>query len=376
MKIVILINSMAGGGAERVTSTLADYLDRNAHAVTIVCLHHVDCYYALPSGVNLYYLSSGKYANGLGKILFLPLYSWEFARLLDRIAPDAVLSLLTRANFVHVLTRWFGNRRPIIVSERCDIAAFSLRDRSRASAAFMKIMIRILYHYAHEIIAISNGVKESLLQIGITTPIRVIYNPQPVERIRHRSLQSTAESLSLRRYNLVMCGRLEYQKNHQHMIDALALVTQHCDVHLTILGKGPLLHHLEERSKTLGVADRITFLGWVAAPFSVMRRADVFVLSSLAEGFGNVIVEAMACGLPVVSTDCPSGPREILMDGACGELVPVGDARLLADAIISLLRDEARRSDLGRRSNARARDFDVDAICGQYVTALKRLPGF
>jgi len=375
MKIVILINSMAGGGAERVTSTLADYLDRNAHHITIVCLHHVDCSYALPSGVNLHYLRSGKYAIGLVKILLLPLFAWEFARLLDRINPDAVLSLLTRSNFVHALTRWWGNKRPILVSERCDLASFSHKGRGWMSAMAMKKMIYWLYHDARLIIAISNGVSDSLVQLGVRTPIRVIYNPQPIERIRQLAAHSRPMPLSTRRYNLVTCGRLEHQKNHHGMIEALALVARQCDVHLTILGKGPLLRSLEEHSKALGVADRITFAGWVANPFSVMRQADLFVLGSSAEGFGNVIVEAMACGLPVVSTDCPSGPREILADGAFGELVPAGDTGRLADTIISLLKDEGRRSDLGRLSQERAKDFDVDVICQQYVAVLNIPPG-
>jgi glycosyltransferase involved in cell wall biosynthesis len=133
-----------------------------------------------------------------------------------------------------------------------------------------------------------------------------------------------------------------------------------------ILGEGGERDRIESLAESLGVADDVWLPGFVDNPYKYMRRADVFALSSEWEGFGNVVVEAMACGTPVVSTDCPSGPAEILADGEFGRLVPVGDDGALADAVAATL-DDPLPDD---RLRARADDFSYDTIAGEYLDVL------
>jgi glycosyltransferase involved in cell wall biosynthesis len=136
---------------------------------------------------------------------------------------------------------------------------------------------------------------------------------------------------------------------------------------LVLVGQGPLQDELTALARELGISDRVVFAGWQENPFAWMANADLFVLSSRFEGFGNVVIEAMACGLPVVSTDCPSGPSEILAGGDTGILVPVGNARALADAMCAVLEDGNLRAQLADKSRRRVPEFDISVIGRQYL---------
>jgi glycosyltransferase involved in cell wall biosynthesis len=159
---------------------------------------------------------------------------------------------------------------------------------------------------------------------------------------------------------------LKDEKNQALLFHAFALLLETVDARLMLLGEGPLRGKLEALSRKLGVADKIVMPGFVTDPAPFYRTADLFVLSSDYEGFGNVIVEALACGLPAVSTDCPSGPAEILENGRFGQLTPVGDAVALADAMAESLAAEHDREALRRR----AADFSPARAAKQYLQLL------
>lgn len=175
------------------------------------------------------------------------------------------------------------------------------------------------------------------------------------------------------RIRYLACGRLVEQKGYPYLFEAFARVVKEQDAELHILGKGPLQGKLEVQAEKLGVAGRVYFLGFRANPFLHMRAADVFVLSSLWEGFGNVIVEAMAMGTPVISTDCPHGPNEIITNGVNGLLVPPGDAAALARAMLRLADDASLRERLAQAGQLRAQDFSADRIAGEFAAVLRKL---
>ena len=164
---------------------------------------------------------------------------------------------------------------------------------------------------------------------------------------------------------VVAAGRLTKEKDFATLLRAVALVQREREVRLMILGEGIERQQLEALASDLAIATTVALPGFVANPFRYMRRAAVFVLSSRSEGFGNVLVEAMACGTPVVSTDCPSGPGEILQGGRFGRLVPIGDAKAMADAIVAQL-DGAHTA----AAMQRARTFSLDAALEGYRRAL------
>jgi glycosyltransferase involved in cell wall biosynthesis len=165
---------------------------------------------------------------------------------------------------------------------------------------------------------------------------------------------------------LLACGRLKALKGFDYLIDALVAVRKTVPAHLWIVGEGEERSALELKIKRLGLEGCVRLVGFQENPFKYMAAADVFVLSSLYEGFGNVIVEAMACGVPVVATNCPYGPGEIIEDGKNGILAPPADAAALAAAILRVLKDEDIRKKLSIEGKNRASDFNAHTIAAAY----------
>jgi glycosyltransferase involved in cell wall biosynthesis len=236
----------------------------------------------------------------------------------------------------------------------------------------MRSLIKRLYPKATQISAISYGVKESLLSFGICdSKIKVIYNPQPIKKIRKLATEAPAVELCPDRKSIITVGRLVDEKDHVTLIRAFEKVRKRIKSRLYIIGDGPNREKLESLAESLDVADDVIFLGWQSNPFAILKQAELFILSSHFEGFGNVIVEAMVCGLPIVSTDCPSGPSEILKDGKAGLLVPVKDSDSLANAITKLLTDQQAYEEYSRKSLNRVNDFDVSLIAKEYLDFMK-----
>jgi len=371
MKILLLINSLSGGGAERVVQTLTNYFNGlDDHEVVVVILETLKDAYTLDDGTRKRILRTGPLCRGFGKILSIPLQAYELARIIKEERPDSSVSFLVRANLVHVVSRWFGNKNPILISERTTSQS---RYKSKGLKNYiMRGLIRWLYPKATRIIAISNGVKDSLLSFGVCpSRIKVIHNPQPLQVFHELAAESSSVQMEQDARILVTVGRLVDLKDHVTLINAFAKVREDIDVRLYIIGDGPNRKKLERLGQTLGLADDIRFLGWQRNPFALLKQADAFVLSSRFEGFGNVIVEAMACGLPVISTDCPSGPHEILEGGETGVLVPVGDVDALAQAITAMLSNRQKLAEYAQKSKSRVKDFDVSRVASEYLEFLK-----
>lgn len=370
MRILFFINTLGGGGAERVVSTLSHYLTREKnHQIMIVTLQKSECFYELPPSVSVMSLKSGVLNRGLGKILFLPVFALEFSWILKRIRPDAVISFLVRSNLVHAMTKWFGNKLRIVLSERgppqTRYSTNSFRDRT------MRALIRLLYPRADSVIVISKGIKDDLRDFGVLAErVTVIYNPQAIGDIKVKSLEDGGVQIPANIPTLITVGRLVDEKDHKTLLAALKKIKETLNCHLFIMGEGPLERELKEYSKTLGVSDSVSWLGWQPNPFATMTKANLFILTSKHEGFGNVLIEAMVCGLPIISTDCPSGPREILKDGEYGLLVPVGDSEAMAQAVITLLQNKGLYEKMKHSGYERAAQFDVQFIAPQYLDVL------
>jgi glycosyltransferase involved in cell wall biosynthesis len=150
------------------------------------------------------------------------------------------------------------------------------------------------------------------------------------------------------------------------LLRVMRRVSEKVEVRLVILGEGPLKEELIRTAANLGVDREVLLPGWRDNPFKYMSKAKVFVLSSDYEGLPNVLIEALACGVPVISTDCPSGPKEILEGGKCGIVVPVGDEEAMAEGIIRLLEDGPLRMELAMRGKERVRDFEIARIAKKY----------
>jgi glycosyltransferase involved in cell wall biosynthesis len=270
------------------------------------------------------------------------------------------------------MTRWFKNRQPLVVTEHAYTR--EVYPSSRIADRVMRSLIGRFYHRADGVVTVSQGVGDGLLEFGVRSDqIHVVHNAIELAEIQSQARQAPPDFPAAGIPTVITVGRHARIKDHETLIRAFALTRGRVRARLLLVGQGPLRKRLEALVHELDLADSVVFAGWQDNPFAWMARSDLFVLSSRFEGFGNVIVEAMACGLPVISTDCRSGPREILRDGQDGVLVPSGNVDALAAAMTNLLSDGESRAEFARRSRRRAADFDIALIGVKYEALLQSL---
>jgi glycosyltransferase involved in cell wall biosynthesis len=267
-------------------------------------------------------------------------------------------------------TRLSGSGARLVVSERNQISA-KAREARDVWQQLVYRAVPMAYRAADQVVAVSGGVAADLARFGRLPDgkIRVIHNPVFDPNIEvmsqapsdHPFFQAGGPPI------IVAAGRLHRQKGFDILLRAFAMARAQIDCRLVILGDGPERERLSAQAEASGLGYDIDMPGFCANPFALMARAGAFVLSSRWEGFPNALVEAMACGAPVIATDCPSGPREILQGGSIAPLVPVEDADALARALVATL---AVPPDT-RVSRARAQGFSVAAAARQYLDALE-----
>lgn len=359
-RVSIFLPSLAGGGAERAITIVANGLAKRGVDVILVL--------GTASGPYLDVVHPAVRVVDLGTasmVRALPL----LVRHLRAARPDALLSAMSHANVVAALAhRMEGSRARLVLSERAHLGSVfaEYRDwRMRVT----RLLMRLTYPWADRIIAVSRGVADDLPRHVPVAPGRVItvYNPVVDEHLCRQAQAAPVHPwLAGQEVPVVLAaGRLIAQKDFATLIDAFARLRRERPARLLILGEGELRPLLIAQAAQLSVAQDVALPGFEANPFAAMRAAQVFVLSSRFEGLPGVLIQAMACGARVVSTDCPSGPVEVLEDGRWGALVPVGDAAALAAAIAKALDDPAPPD-----VRARAAMFSVERAVDGYAEAL------
>ena len=341
------------GGAERVARNLCKGLVDRGYQVDLVLVEATgELLDGLPDAVSIVDLNASRVLHSLG-----PLREYLSTR-----EPDILYSMMTEPNVVAVLAHRLSiSDSRLVVSEHNMLShsSESVKDQLARAGAWA------LYPFADNVVAVSEGVRDDLVANTrlVSADISVIYNPVDVASIRELATHPVKnEWLTDSSLDVVLAGgRHEPQKGFDTLLDAFAQIDKE-DVRLVLFGTGPETEPLQAHAAALGIDDRVSFPGFVENPFALMASAEVFVLSSEYEGFGLVLIEALACGCPVVSTDCESGPAEILEDGTYGPLVPVGNPRALADAIAATLEDPLGSETL----RGRADDFDVESSINQY----------
>ena len=294
------------------------------------------------------------------------------ARRLSLTRPRAVLAATPPstwvAAFAHLLA---GRPGRLVLCEHCDWAGERGGPPDPTRPAF-KLQMQAAYRLADARIAVSKGAAETAARIARlpTERVEVVHNP-----VTPLAPETPPDAMLLSAWTrrpgkrLIAVGNLRRVKDYPTLFRALKLVNESVPANLLVLGEGPERQALERLAEELGLDDRIAMPGSVANPRAYLSRADLLVLSSTGEGFANVLVEAFACGVPVVSTDCRSGPREVLDDGRWGRLTAPRDAQALADAVCASLDAPVDRDALMRRAD----DFSIDAAADRYLELL--LPG-
>jgi len=387
---IFLRSLVGGGGAERMMVTLAGALQERGHRVDLVLARAVGNFFdEIHPEVRVVDLGVRTILPALPALLrrpaegiwmlpaFLPPATPRvlgaipaLERYLRRERPDAMLSALNYSNLAAVWARRLaGVPTRLVVSERNTLSVRAERSSERSLRA-LPTMIARFYAWADAVTAVSDGVADDLARItgipraAITTTWNPVVSPAlaaaAAEPLDHPFFRPGEPPVVLG------AGKLRPQKDFGTLLDAFARLRAKRPARLVILGEGPEAGALRVRARRLGVSSDVSFEGFVANPFAYMARAAVFALSSAWEGLPAVLIQAMACGCPVASTECPSGPAEILEGGAHGPLVPVGDPGALAAAILRLLDAPTDREQLRRR----AADFSVDRVAERYLAVL------
>ena len=360
MRIAMYVPSLKGGGAERAMVSLAAGLSGRGLAVDLVLVKAEGEYLCqVPEQVRLIDLNSHRTAASFLK----------FARYIREQSPDVVLSALTPANVVALVAKFLFRRKLRVVIRQDSTFTEAFKEGSLKERSVLR-MLKWLLPVADGIVPVSQGVAADLRSVApaASRKIITIYNPvvwpdhsgKAASSIDHPWFQDNSVPV------ILSVGRLVPVKEHARLLKAFAQVLQSRPVRLVILGEGLERRNLAELTEQLGITQHVDMPGFHANPFAYMSKANVFALSSKYEGLPTVLIEAMACGTPVVSTDCPSGPREILEDGKWGRLVPVGDWRAMAEAIIDTLDNPIPSDQLIARASA----FSAEASVDRYLEVL------
>jgi glycosyltransferase involved in cell wall biosynthesis len=363
-RVLMFTSQLGTGGAEKHLVRVANHLDRQTFEVTVAVARGGGSYEdELEPDVPLHAFE-GRMRNALS----------PFIRLVRTHRPDVVFSVLHHANCVALTAAALMPSAPPVVVGVQNTSSIELQQDVNTVKRVLRKAIPLLYPRAEAIVALSTGVRDDLLRWlpRLRDRTEVIYNAGYDERVLAMVGKSEDHPPATEGQVIIACGRMVPQKGYPDLLRAFARVRARRPVTLWIIGEGPLRPELEALTRQLGIESSVWFAGFRSNPYALMRRADVFVLASLWEGFGNVIVEAMAVGTPVVATDCPHGPAEIIRGESEGVLVPPGDPAALAVALERVLGDRQLLARMAAGGHARAESFAATRIARQYGDLLLR----
>lgn len=365
--LLIFLPSAHGGGAQRVMVEVAHHIKLTGKSVRVAVPNLEGAMGQLlterlgqDSLINM---------NHKGVARSLP----SLVRILKELQPSTFLTGLRHGNVAGVVASILsGFSGRLVLSEHNTLSRITSGKGSSIKEQLLHKLLPAAYKKADHIIAVSQGVKRDIIRLGIGhDKISVIYNPvvnpemqalASDEQMLPPWMQSKAAPL------IIGLGRLTEQKDFATLLEAFALVRRRQPCRLTILGEGPERRELVNLSVRLGVDSDFDLPGFVSNPYAYLAKADVMVLSSRWEGFGNVLVEALSFGVPVVATDCEHGPAEILDGGRYGRLIPIANAEALATAIgeAILVGNQGREERISR-----SKEFSAARIIPQYIEVLR-----
>jgi len=371
IKIAFFIPSLEEGGAEHNLIKILSNLDKEKYEILLVLgKKKGSLLLRIPKEIPVIALNIYCFP-----FLFLKLISF-----LKKEKLDILVSTFPRFNIINILAKEFSKTKTkIVIIEQTIVSELENSAKNfinRAIARFiLPFLIKLIYPRADSIISVSGGVAKDLLKfISDSSKLQVIYNPVIEERIYYLSEEPIKHSWFQKAGLpiIISAGRLIKTKDYPTLLLAFSWVFKKIPSRLVILGEGKERKNLERLSIKLGISENVAFLGFQENPYKYLKKSSLFTLSSLREGFSNVIVEAMACGLPIVSTNC-QGPVELLEKGKNGILIEKGDEKALAKAIIMLLNNFSLRNKLSEEGKRRAKDFTVEKSINQYDKVFQKI---
>lgn len=327
--VAIFLPMLAGGGAERVMLNLANGLAAKGKRVDLVLGRAVGPYLTqVDENVTIVDLAASRTLRSLPALI----------RYLNTATPAVLISALDHANIVSLWANKLARKKTkTIITLHCNFSTNLKNSNSKFHNIIFPIFIKRFYRQADSIVSVSTGVAEDYSNICSIDEkkIKVIYNPVISDSLYAKAEEPVDHPWFVNREHkiIISVGRLSPQKSYSDLIKAVAKVSEKKTVRLVILGEGELRPELERMIADLKLSEHVYLPGFVDNPYKYLAKSDLFVLSSRWEGLPTVLIEALALGTPVVSTNCKNGPDEILMNGRFGTLVAVGDVDGLALAI-------------------------------------------
>jgi len=364
MKVIFRISKLGFGGAEQVFLSIArEFKNKYSYEIIFVVDHHVgeNISVAEAMGCQVVTLNASRTLTSI-----VP-----FAKVIDNIKPDVVISAYTDTNAACLLSVLISRHKPaVIVSEHASLHEH-WQAKSMLKKKILKFYVGWVYKLSDKVLCVSKGLQNQI-DVLLKNPEKTttIHNPVRFEHVEvnEREIRTASKML-----NLVAVGRIAPPKDYSTLVEAIQKIKQEHPVKLRIvggIGDTRELNKVKQEVVRCKLTEDIEFVGYTDTVEVYYKEADIFVLSSAWEGFGNVIVEAMAFGLPVVSTNCNYGPAEILANGKYGRLVNVGDS----DALAAAITEEWQRPLTNKAALiSRSQEFSEDKISQQYHSLIQEV---
>ena len=350
-----------GGGAEMHLVRMMKSLDETRFEKTLVISRSGGSYEYLirNTDINIIYLD----INSESSFIRILKSIFPLVKSIKDINPDITFSLMDNVNvFVILSHRIARHKSKLVIGVQTSIKK-SIEFSNSHFKRFILSLMKNLYKYADKIICLSNGVANELNQILINTQKKQY---EVIHNIGFES-EKNYKTQEKNKHQLCICGRLIPLKGFDLVIKAVAEVSKkYDDVSLVILGEGPEKEKLRSQCYNLNISNRVYFKGFVTNVAQVMAESEIFILSSYYEGFGNVIVESMGVGTPVIATDCPYGPADIITNGKNGFLVPIGNSNAISKSVIELFNNQNTYDQIRLLGYQKANDFTSSTISKQH----------
>lgn len=376
MRLQILIPSLHGAGAERFVSSLSVALAARGVTIDWVMLHDEVVFEF--AGTKTVIRDSGKSVLDAESKWAMLAQAFRVARRMRkenrRFRPDVTLIVPVSGELHYATTLLMLMRACGLFRSKVVVYEGTVQSAAFTGATMRGRLVRRLRFFAlklvDRVVAISEAVRRDLIDNFAAPPKRTVMIPHgfDVEGIRRLAKEAPPVKLPSDGLPIVLSvGRLIPLKRHEWQIAAFELVCARVPARLVIVGEGPLLEEIRQRIAASPAREFIHLLGWQANPYAVMSRATAFMLTSDQEAFGNVLVEAMACGTPAVCFDCPGAPAEVLAHGRGGIVLSLGDVTALADTLVSLVQNPVDREAWSQKALQRAEEFSMSNVAEKYL---------